>query len=174
MQIYKKNTVRSYNAILPKFCDEFGDDNLAELNSDHILDFLSRITEGCKQQTKHLRFAHLSAFFNFIKINIDNDFKSPCDTPLLKKVFKAKSTSSWEIIGKDVIDEIISRTDNQRNRLMLELMARGGMRVGEVLKLTPADVNDRRLILRNPKSGKGREIVFIPQKVADRLKAQCH
>ncbi len=89
----------------------------------------------------------------------------------MKKIFKAKSTSSWEIIEKDVIDEIIFRTDNQRNRLMLELMARGGMRVGEVLKLTPADVNDRRLVLRNPKSGRGKEIVFIPQKVADRLKA---
>jgi integrase len=47
----------------------------------------------------------------------------------------------------------------------------GGMRVGEVLKLTQADVNDRRLVLRNPKSGKGKEIAFIPQKVADRLKA---
>ncbi len=86
-------------------------------------------------------------------------------------MFKAKPIASWEIIEKDVIDEIIFRTDNQRNRLMLELMARGGMRVGEVLKLTPADVNDRRLVLRNPKSGKGKEIVFIPQKVADRLKA---
>ena len=30
---------------------------------------------------------------------------------------------------------------------MLELMARGGMRVGEVLKLTPNDILDRKLIL---------------------------
>ena len=44
------------------------------------------------------------------------------------------------------------------------------VRVGEVLKLTPRDVNDRKLILRDPKSGKEKEIVFIPQKVADRLK----
>lgn len=36
---------------------------------------------------------------------------------------------------------------------MLELMARGGMRISEVLKLTPADINDRRLTLREPKSG---------------------
>ena len=49
-------------------------------------------------------------------------------------------------------------------------MARGGMRVGEVLKLTPRDVQDRKLTLRDPKSGKEREHVFIPQKVADRLK----
>jgi integrase len=44
------------------------------------------------------------------------------------------------------------------------------MRIGEVLKLTPADVDDRKLILREPKSGRGQEVVFIPQKLADRLK----
>jgi len=48
-------------------------------------------------------------------------------------------------------------------------MARGGMRVGEVLKLRAMDVHDRKLTLRDPKSGKDREHVFIPQKVADRL-----
>jgi integrase len=36
--------------------------------------------------------------------------------------------------------------------------------------LTPADIEDRKLTLRSPKSGKEREIVFIPQKVADRLR----
>lgn len=102
----QKNTVRSYSAILSKFCDEFGDDNPEELAPDHILDFLSRKTEGCKQQTKRIRFSHLSAFFNFIKTNIDNDFQNPCDTPLLRKMFKAKPISSWEIIEKDPIDDV--------------------------------------------------------------------
>jgi integrase len=57
-----------------------------------------------------------------------------------------------------------------RNRLILELMARGGMRISEVLQLTPSDIEDRKLTLRSPKSGKEREIVFIPQKVVDRLR----
>ena len=48
---------------------------------------------------------------------------------------------------------------------MLELMARGGMRVGEVLKLTPADVLGRKLVLNDTKSGKEQELIFIPQKV---------
>jgi integrase len=52
---------------------------------------------------------------------------------------------------------------------MLELMARGGMRIGQVLKLTLNDIQDRKRILREPKSGKEQEIVFIPQKVADKL-----
>ena len=53
---------------------------------------------------------------------------------------------------------------------MLELMARSGMRVGEVLKLKPMDIDDRKAIIRDPKSGKETEVVFLPQKVADRLR----
>ena len=44
------------------------------------------------------------------------------------------------------------------------------MRIGEVLKLRPQDVEDRRLILRNTKAGREREVVYIPRKLADRLK----
>lgn len=89
---------------------------------------------------------------------------------MLRKMFRARPIVSWEIIEKDVIDEIIFTTVKLRNRLILELMARGGMRVGEVLKLRPRDVHDRKLTLKDPKSGKEREHVFIPLKVADRLK----
>jgi len=49
-------------------------------------------------------------------------------------------------------------------------MTHGGMRIGEVLKLTPRDVYDRKLIIRDPKSEREKEFIFIPQKIADRLK----
>ena len=34
----------------------------------------------------------------------------------------------------------------------MELMARGGMRIGEVLKLTPSDIDDRKLIIKNQRA----------------------
>jgi integrase len=143
---------------------------MESVTTDEILEFLNGITEGRKQQTKRIKYAHLSAFFNFIRANIDTDFRNPCDNPMMRKMFRSRPIVSWEIIEKDVIDEIIFTTTKLRNRLMLELMARGGMRVGEVLKLRAMDVHDRKLTLWDPKSGKEREHVFIPQKVADRLK----
>ena len=36
-------------------------------------------------------------------------------------------------------------------------------------KLTLNDIEDRKLLLREPKSGKEHEVVFIPQKLANRL-----
>jgi len=44
------------------------------------------------------------------------------------------------------------------------------LRVSEALKLTPRDVEEQRLTLRAPKSGREEEVVFIPQKVAQRLR----
>jgi len=38
-----------------------------------------------------------------------------------------KPSYNWNIIEKETVDEIIFRTSKPRNRLMLELMARGGM-----------------------------------------------
>jgi len=166
----KENSIRAYKLVLTKFCDEFGRDDLKEITTEKALSFLNRVTEGKKKQTKKTRYSHLLAFFNFIKNHIDQDFRNPCDTPMLKKLFRAKPSYNWDIIEKETVDEIIFRTSKPRNRLMLELMARGGMRIGEVLKLTPADIYERRLTLKDPKSGREQEFIFIPQRLTDRLK----
>jgi len=97
-------------------------------------------------------------------------FNNPCDNRMLKRIFKNKIIANWDNLEKDEVDEAIFRTTSPRNRLMLELMARGGMRISEVLGLTPNDVKDRKLVIRDPKSGKELEVAYIPQKIADRLK----
>ena len=108
---------------------------LTELPSEKVLQFFNIVTEGCKPQTKRVRFTHLSSFFNFLKNNLDLNFENPCDLPMLRKLFRPTVIVRWNIIEKETVDEIIFRTTNVRNRLILELMARGGMRIGEVLKL---------------------------------------
>ena len=110
------------------------------------------------------------SFFNFGKNILNPDLSNPCDTPVLRKIFSHPKPKQWVILDKDVVDEMIFRTENPRNRLILELMARSGMRVGEVLNLRCENVDDRRASLINPKSGKDFELVYIPKKVSDRLR----
>jgi integrase/recombinase XerD len=162
--------LKNYQLLLSSFCEYVGDRELDSLTSEEVFTFLTKFTEGTKQSTKRLRYALLSAFFNFIKNSIDPEFQNPCDTPILRKVFRVAKANQWKILEKEVVDEMIFRTENPRNRIVLELMARGGMRVGEVLKLRPKDIEDRKILISDPKSGKQAEVVFIPQKVADRLK----
>jgi len=132
--------------------------------------FLIQNTENQKQTTKRYKYILIKTLFNFIRNSTDSNFINPCDAPILKKTFRVSKGRQWSILEKDIVDECIFRSDNPRNRLMLELMARGGMRIGEVLKLRAMDADDCKLILLNPKSGRLNEIVFIPKKVADRLK----
>jgi len=165
----KKNTLRNYEYILRKFQDHFNDIELSSITSDGVLAFMSTISDGTKQNTKKLRFTLLASFFNYIHNSIDPDFQNPCHNTALRKLFRAGKPTQFKILEKDVVDEIIFRTQNPRNRLLLELMARGCMRVGEVLKLTPIDIEDRKVIIRDPKSGREAEVVFLPQKVIDRL-----
>jgi integrase/recombinase XerD len=167
---FKKNTLKTYQSILSKLTTQFAERDLNSLTAEEILSFLTQINQGTKQTTKRTRYSQLTSFFNFITQNFDPNFRSPCDTPMLKKLYRSPGLTRWTILEKEVVDEVIFRTIKPRNRLMLELMARGGMRISEVLKLTPSDIEDRKLILRSPKSGKERETVFIPQKVADRLR----
>ena len=131
---------------------------------------MNQITEGSKPQTKRARFTSLLAFFNFAKNNLDPDFINPCDSPMLRKLFRTKVKTQFDILEKETVDEIIFRTNKMRDRLILELMARGAMRIGEVLKIVPNDIAERKILLREPKSGREHEMIFIPQKVADRLK----
>ena len=88
---------------------------------------------------------------------------------MLRKLYRPGKPNRWDIVEKETIDEIIFRTTKARNRLILELIARGGMRVGEVLKLTPKDIGDHKLTIQSPRSGKDEEMVFIPRRIADRL-----
>jgi len=126
----KKNTERAYGLILGKFYTQFGGRKFDEISSDDILTFLNEITEGKKSQTKKIRYSQLSTFFNFIRNNIDDDFRNLCDTPMMRKLFREKTTTHWDIFEKETVDEVIFRTMKPRNRLILELMARGGMRIG--------------------------------------------
>ena len=143
---------------------QFGERDLNSLTPEEVLSFLTDINQRANQLTKRTRYSQLTSFFNFITQNLAPNFRSPCDTPMLKKLYRPPGPIRWAILEKEVVDEIIFRTIKPRNRLILELMARGGMRIGEVLKLTPNDIEDRKLTLRALKSGKEREIVFIPQR----------
>jgi integrase len=111
----------------------------------------------------------LSSFYNF-SINTGLPaLTNPCNTSVIKKIFKRPHAIQWQIVDKETVDEIIFRTMNIRNRLILELMARGGMRIGEVLNLIPGNIQESFLTIKNPKSGRPEERVYVPRKIMIRL-----
>ncbi len=99
--------MKNYEFVFTHFQTEFVDREVDSISPDEILSFLTKITDGNKQTTKRNRYSSLKAFFNFIKNSIDYEMHNPCDTPILRRVFKNQRPQQWKIVEKDLIDEII-------------------------------------------------------------------
>lgn len=165
----RPNTLANYRFLLGKFGRKYRGRHIDAISTDEIIAFLAEITESRKQNTKRSRYTSTSAFFNLIINTSLPEMKNPCLSPAVKNLFQKPKISHWTIFDKDTIDEAIFRTLNVRNRLLLELMARGGMRISEVLGLKSKDIDGQKLLLHTPKSGREQEIVFIPKKLSSRL-----
>ncbi|WP_394698580.1 phage integrase N-terminal SAM-like domain-containing protein [uncultured Desulfobacter sp.] len=99
--------MRNYCFFLTRFKAEYGNIEVSEITSEHVMVFLTKVTDAQKQSTKKLKFSMLRSFFNFIKDSFDSTFSNPCDTPILRKTFKTAKGRAWTILDRDVVDEII-------------------------------------------------------------------
>lgn len=165
----QQNTIRCVEFVLRKFNHHFIEKTLGSVSVEDVLSFLTTLTLNRKQTTKRNRYSVLSSFYNFTISTSQPDLKNPCHNSVIKKIFRTPQPIQARILDKDTVDEIIFRTMNARNRIMLELMARAGMRISEVLNLTPIDIDERKLVLQKPKSGRRGEVVYIPTKLQRRL-----
>jgi len=166
----KEKTQKSYGYLFRNLETLLDDVVLEGMSPQDLYQFLLILTEGRARSTARLRYAQLKSFFNFVIEATHAPMANPCNDSLLSKTFRAPRVKQREIIGKEVVDEIIYRCRKTRDRLILELQARCGLRIGEVLGLRASDVNGRRLTLRRPKSGRDEESAFMPETLAGRMK----
>ena len=170
----KKRSIESYKFILSRFSAKYGNHLIEDISPDHINQFLSELNGHLSKATRRLRYAQLKTFFNFIIDRYDLNIKNPCSSLTLAKSFRMPPQQVRKILEKETVDEMIYNTGNLRDRLILELQARCGLRIGELLKLKVHDVEDRKLILRDPKSRKESEVAFMPEQIANRLYEYIH
>jgi integrase/recombinase XerD len=165
----KSRTRTSYERLLEKLQVQFSGRQVDSITSEDISRFLEQGTEGLSRSTKRLRYSQLKAFFNHVIDSSGMNIKNPCNSPLLLKAFRNIPHKPRKILDKETVDEMIFSTKSARDRLILELQARCGLRVGEVLKLRGSDVSGRKLLIEDPKSGGDVEVAFMPEHIATRL-----
>ena len=146
--------------MLGQFTKEFGRRRIDSITSEETFSFLAFLTGARKQSTRYSRCAHLRAFFNHILDRYKLGFANPCDTLIIKRVFRPARIGIRTVIDRETIDEIIYGSQKVRDRLILELQARAGMRIGEVLKLTPNDIDGVKVTIN------GATLLFISGVVA--------
>ena len=165
----KKSTLKSYGKFLEQFRLRFSEYEVVSVSADDIWKFLEECTASLNRSTRHLRYAQMKAFFNYVIEAADLNIKNPCNAGMLFKTFKNVCHRPRKILDKETVDEIIFKSQSVRDRLILELQARCGLRIGEVLNLIVSDVSGRKLLIQEPKSGKDAEIAFMPEHIATRL-----
>ncbi len=166
---FKERTIESYRLLLDKFNALYAGRKLEEVSPDEIFHFLETLSGNLSKATRRLRYAQLKAFYNFIIDRCSLNWRNPCNTTLLSKSFKAPKQHSRKILERETVDEMIYNTKQLRDRLILELQARCGLRIGELLKIKAADVSDRTITLWEPKSGKEAEMAYMPESVSRKL-----
>jgi len=166
---HKPRTIESYNLLLDRLEAIFSQKQLCDISADEIFHFLESMTQTLSKSTRRLRYAQLKAFYNFIIDRCSLNMRNPCSTPLLSKSFKAPKYPPHRILDRETVDEMIYNSKRQRDRLMLELQAKCGLRIGELLKIKVSDVSDRTITLRGPKSGKEAEVAYMPENVSRKL-----
>ncbi|MFI5343853.1 MAG: tyrosine-type recombinase/integrase [Chlamydiales bacterium] len=165
----KAKTFQSYEYFFTRFESQFSDRLLESIRPEEMYQFLETWLVNAAKATRRLRFAQLKAFYNLLIENSYLDMRNPCSSPLLSKSFRMPKQERRKILDKETVDEMIYNAKSLRDRLILELQARCGLRIGEVLGLKVRDISDRKLILKEPKSGKDEEMAFMPEQVAKRL-----
>lgn len=168
-RMLKPKSIYSYKFILKQFEAAFVDRDFESISSDEIYQFLENQTGNSAKATRRLRYAQIKTFFNFIIDKLDLNMKNPCSTSSLTKIFRIPQQRSRKILDKEAVDEMIYNAKSLRDRLILELQARCGLRIGELLNLKASDVADRKLIIHEPKSGRETEVAFMPEQIANRL-----
>jgi integrase/recombinase XerD len=165
----KQSTNVGYTLFFNDIKTYFEGRSVESITPEEIGQLLESFNSNVAKATRHLRYAQTKAFFNFLVNECGLDIKNPCAHTLLAKQYKNPKPAARKILDKELVDELIYSTTSPRDRLILELQARCGLRIGEVLKLTAADVSDRKLLIREPKSGKESETAFMPEQIAKRL-----
>lgn len=165
----KQRSIHSYMYILKKFESVYGNRQFESIGSDDVLHFLEDLTGDLARATRKLRYAQLKTYFNYIIGKFDLNIKNPCSSLQLSKTFRILPQRARKVLEKETVDEMIYNTKNLRDRLILEIQARCGLRIGELLKLKVSDVSDRKLTIVEPKSRKESEVAFMPEQIAIRL-----
>ncbi len=112
----KKNTLKSYGKFLEQFREKFSASEVISVSADQIGRFLEETTEGLSRSPRHLRYAQIKAFFNYVIEVTGINANNPCTAVVLAKAYK--------ILDKETVDEMIFNASSLRDRLILELQGK--------------------------------------------------
>ena len=169
---FQANTIRSsFGALVPfvQFIKERDKASIEEVDKKDIEAFVEHEQDrAMKLTTVRTRLAALKAFLRFM---IDNGMMREEVFPWKLKIKMPETLP--RAMGPDDVDRLLSVEANVRDRAMILVLLRTGMRIGELLKtrVTDVDIEEQKiLIYEGEKNLRGR-VVYFSNDAKDALKA---
>lgn len=161
---YSPKTIKAYKSCICTFADHFSPRHPREVTTDEIrgyLDYLlteKKASAGTVNQVLNaLRFLYVELYKKPLKLG---------DIPRPKKIKKLPP-----VLGQEEIGRLMSAVANLKHRCLLMVAYSGGLRVGEVVRLKPSDIDgERRLIHVHFGKGKKERYTLLGEATLEQLR----
>lgn len=153
--------INLYGALIPffKYLREIGKDNLEDVRRHDVEAFIEHEQDrGLKMTTVKTRLAILKAFFRYL---LERGVVNQDVFPWKMKIKLPEALP--RAIDPEDVDRLLAMSVDVRNRAMILLLLRTGMRIGELLKTRIKDVilkDQKILIYEGEKNRVGRVVYF--------------
>jgi site-specific recombinase XerD len=144
---YSYTTVKGYLYYNRDFLNYAGK-NLSDINDSDIKDYLLYLVEKRNAATSTLNQA-INALKFYYGTMLKKKFMYEVKRPRKDKKLPV-------VLSKEEVAKILSSVDNIKHKAILMLVYSAGLRVGEVVRLRPEDIDSKRMLI-HIKASKGRK-----------------
>jgi integrase/recombinase XerD len=144
-------------------------------NKDDLKDYLSLLRQrGLKQASIDKAFSCLSSFYMYL---VDEDIVSsnlitPFRRRYLRKYKDDNGSETRQIISVEQASLLVNSTLNSRDRAILTLLFKTGIRRGELCKMDVGDIDHRNMTIRlKPTAKRSNRLLFFDNEAEEALQA---
>ncbi len=150
---YSPQTLKNYRAAFRLFLDAQAPRLPLDLTKQEILDYLAgRVAAGISEAYQNLLINAIKFYYEQVEGQPRQYYNIPRPKrPLLNP----------KLLAKEEVRALLHGTENNKHRAMLMLAYGLGLRLSEVLALTPTDIDSKRMVLY-VRGGKGKKDRDLP------------
>lgn len=121
----------------------------SQLTEEQVADYMNYVV-----QRRGYRPGSISGAYSGIKLFWKQILGREWNTQLLPRPKRPKELP--EVLSLEEVHQLLDQTRNPKHRAMLSLLYTTGLRMGELIRLKPSDIDSRRMVVR-VRQGKGKK-----------------
>jgi integrase/recombinase XerD len=137
---YSNSTIKTYVMAFEKFMNHYKENDLCQLNENHIRDYLSTLVKKGFSNSAINQAVNAIKFYYEIVLDMPNRFYE-IERPI-------KEHKLPKVLSKEEVLSIIDHTNNMKHRCIVSLLYSAGLRRSELINLKIPDIDSKRMLIR--------------------------